>query len=131
MHENPRAETHALCLNDEVWKRVSDLFSIYQVDLRYSKGKLAGFWMLYLDLVEIMLGLIRAEREGDWNLHLACIRKMIPWCFTADKTNYARYLPAHVLQMASLKDKSPEVHSHFLKGGFTGQLGDSNPFLII
>ena len=70
--------------------------------------------MLYLDLVDIMLGLIRADQEGDWNFPLACIRKMIPWCFAADKTNFTRYLPVYFLQMASLEHKSPELHRYFL-----------------
>ena len=53
---------------------------------------------------------------------------MIPWCFAADKTNYARYLPVYFLQMASLEHKSPELHRYFLERGFTVQLGNSNPF---
>lgn len=30
-----------------------------------SRGELAAFWMSYIDMVEIMLGLIRASREGE------------------------------------------------------------------
>ena len=56
--KNPCESSHALYLNDGVWKRILDLFSTYQDELIYSKGELARFWMLYLDLVEIMLGLI-------------------------------------------------------------------------
>ena len=84
--------------------------------------------MIYLDLVEILLGLIRTDREGNWTLHLACIRKMIPWCSATDKTNYVRYLPVCFLQMLSLKDKSTEFQRYFLGGGFTVQVGDAYPF---
>ena len=39
-----------------------------------SNGKLSAFWMSYVDIVErIVLGLLRASREGDWDLHLHSI----------------------------------------------------------
>jgi hypothetical protein len=40
---------------------------------------------------------------------LATIRKMIPWCFAADKTNYAWYLPVYFLQMPSIQGTSHSV----------------------
>ncbi len=84
--------------------------------------------MTYIEMVEILLGLLRADREGDWNLHLSCIRGMIPWCFAMDKTNYARYLPVYYAQMTNLKSTSPDLYEHFQGGGFSVQLSDSNPF---
>ena len=38
--------------------------------LRNSNGKPSSFWMSYLDIVEILLNLLRASREEDWELHL-------------------------------------------------------------
>ena len=50
-----------------------------------------AFWMSYIDMVEdILPGLQRAYRQGNWNLHLHVVRSMIPWCFAYDKLNYAR-----------------------------------------
>ena len=54
------------------------LYDKYLDYLRNSNGKLSSFWMSYLDIVEILLNLLRASREGDWELHLTAIRKMIP-----------------------------------------------------
>ena len=45
--------------------------------LRENNGRLSAFWMLYVDIVEILLSLIRASREGKWMLHLAAIRAII------------------------------------------------------
>ena len=90
--------------------------------------QLAVFWMNYIDIVEILLGLIRADREGNWSLHLAHIQKMIPWCFAMDKTNYSRYLPVYFHQMSHLEQNSPDLHAHFAKGGFSAQLRKGNPF---
>ena len=43
---------------------------------------------LYNDngLVPASLALLRASFEGDWHLHRALIRKLIPLCFAYDKT---------------------------------------------
>ena len=50
--------------------------------LRHDDGELSAFWMIYVDVIQdILLGLLRASREGDWDLHLHAIRLMIPWCF--------------------------------------------------
>jgi len=36
--------------------------------LRQNNGELSAFWMSYVDTVEgIVLGLLRASREGDWD----------------------------------------------------------------
>lgn len=50
--------------------------------LHHNNGELSTFWMSYIDMVEdIILGLVRASRKGNWELHLHAIRSMIPWCF--------------------------------------------------
>ena len=39
---------------------------------------LTAFWTSYLNMAENTLGLLRAVRQGDWLLHLAPIRAIIP-----------------------------------------------------
>ena len=89
---------------------------------------LSVFWMSNFDMVEILLGLVRASREDDWILHLASIRKMILWCFAYDKVNYARFLTYYLVKMSHLPIEHPEVYAHFMDGGFSVQIGKQNPF---
>lgn len=85
--------------------------------------------MSYIQLVgDVLLGLIQASREGNWQLHLFAIRQMIPWCFAYDKMNYARYLPAYYAQMTTLEVDHPEVYQSFMEGQFSVQLAGDNPF---
>ena len=50
------------------------LWDEYLQDLQYDNGDLSVFWMLYVDIVDgILLGLIRASREGNLDLHLSTI----------------------------------------------------------
>ena len=41
---------------------------------------LSMFWQSYSDMVSLLLHFIRATREGNWQLHLTCVRSMLP-CF--------------------------------------------------
>lgn len=58
-------------------------------------------------MAEILLGLLRASREGNWELHVSTVRKMIPWCFAYDKVNYARYLSSYLSEMSHLEKGMP------------------------
>ena len=97
--------------------------------LRSDNGDLSAYWMSYIDMVEnIILGLLRGSREGNWNLHLNAVGCMIPWCFAYDKVNYARYLSAYYAEMTNLSEKKPDVYDAFQAGQFSVQMSCSNPF---
>lgn len=71
-----------------------------------------------------MLHMIRASREGNWMLHLACIRQMLPWCFAYDNTNYARYMSIY----DQPTKEHPQVHAFMEAGGFSVQMSPNNAF---
>ena len=104
------------------------LFDKYMKFLRHENGKLSEFWLSYLDLVEILLGLLRASRKANWELHVSTIRKTIPWCFAYDHVNYARYLASYLSEMSHLEKKHPDVLACLRSGGFSVQIGPMNPF---
>ena len=83
-------------LRNQSFSELTQLFDQYMSYLRHENRKLSQFWISYLDMVEILLGLLRVSREGDWKLHLSCIRKMVPWCFAYNNLNYARYFFARL-----------------------------------
>ena len=128
LHGDVSSTTLDSSMTNESCHRILHLLRCYLDVLRHERGSLATFWMMYVDMAEILLGLIRADREGDWYLHLASIRNMLPWCFALDKTNYARYLPLYYAQMTRLAETCPDLHDHFINGGFSVQLGKENPF---
>ncbi len=49
--------------------------------------------------VMIMHMFIRAERTGQWHLHLYALERMVPYFFAAGHWNYARYMQWHLLEM--------------------------------
>ena len=104
------------------------LFDKYMEFLWYNNSKLSEFWLSYLDMVEILLGLLRASREGNWELHVSALRNMIPWCFAYDNLNYASYLPSYLSEMSHLEERHQDVLEYLQSGGFAAQIGDVNPF---
>ena len=108
---------------------VHELWSHFLQYLKSENGDLCAFWMSYIEVVgDVLLGLIRASREGNWQLHHFAIRQMIPWWFAYDKVNYARYLPVYYAQMKSLQSNHPEVYHRFMEGHFSVQLAEESPF---
>jgi len=126
---NLKEESLDQLLQCPVLPQVMTMWREFLNHIRQSNGELSAFWMSYVDMVEgIVLGLLRASREGDWDLHLHSVRMMIPWCFAYDKVNYSLYLTPYFAQMTNLGEKNPEVQKAFKEGSFSVQLASSNPF---
>ena len=49
------------------------VFDLYQQYLDVRQGPMKEFWISYMRMILLLLCFIRASREGDWVLHLACI----------------------------------------------------------
>ena len=61
-------------------------------------------------------------------MHLALINDKIPWRFTYDCTNCARYLPWYLKNTISLPTSYRQVNEYLKKGGLSMQLGSVNKF---
>ena len=64
----------------------------------------------------IMMKFVRAEREGDFPLHLKSVEDAIPYFFSAGHINYARYGVHYLRQMKHLPG---EIRERFDKGEHT------------
>lgn len=73
------------------------------------------FWWQYMDMVSILLDFVRAQRDGIWDLHLYAFRRMLPFFFRYDHTNYARWGTVYLSEMNCLP---PEVLQEFRAGNF-------------
>ncbi|XP_043192970.1 uncharacterized protein LOC122365640 isoform X2 [Amphibalanus amphitrite] len=66
-------------------------------------------------MVELLLRFVRAQRTGDWILHLESFREMLPWFFIHDHQNYARWGSVYLAEMQQLPS---EVEAEFQAGNF-------------
>ena len=104
------------------------IFNLYKEYCKEDNGPLKVFWNSYLEMVEVLMNFVRAIRGGNWDLHLECIKEMLPWFFVYDHTNYARYLPVYLAQMMFLPETHPEAHALLLNGDFGVQRATSHGF---
>ena len=65
-------------------------FRELRLEFYNAAGPNKRFWMDYLEMVGLLLRFLRAQRTGDWRLHLESFREMLPWFFIHDHQNYAR-----------------------------------------
>lgn len=77
-----------------------------------------AYWDTFMQGVNILLRLMRAEREGLFELHLIAVCETIPWCRAADRGNYAKYLPGYLHDMISLQEMHPKSYQYLQEGGF-------------
>lgn len=87
-----------------------------------------SFWSSFLEMMQVVLNFIRATRTGDFRLHLASIRSMLPWMFAYDRTNYMRYCTVYWLQMMSLPETHPLIYHKLCEGEFVVQRSKANTF---
>ena len=59
-----------------------------------SSSKLYKLWDKYIKKILLLLEFIRAEQEGDWELHLKVTTKMIPYFFAMVSVYYGYALSA-------------------------------------
>lgn len=89
-----------------------ELVNLLDRDIQESKTK--RLWVeCLIHPVLTLMAFVRAEREGDWPLHLLAVQKMVPYFFAAGHVHYARYCLVYLRSMQGLP---PNVSEHFMAG---------------
>ena len=103
---------------EELQHETTELRLLFQdfTDESRTKSKMFAFWEEYGHMVKLLLQFIKAERTGNWELHLLSVSAMVPYFFAMDRQNYARWLPVYLMDMKQLVTKHPEVHQEFVNG---------------
>ena len=94
---------------------------------RRETSEFFAFWEEYAAMVELLLQFIKAERTGNWKLHLDTVAAMTPYFFVTDRHNYARWLPVYLADMNQMEIKHPTVYREFMSGNHNVSWA-SNPF---
>ena len=87
-------------------------------------------WSTYMNMVEILMDFIRAERDGNWKLHLQSFSAMLPWLIIYDHTIYSRWGPIYLADMHLLDKTAPEVFVESIKGNFVVNPLDVKLFFV-
>lgn len=72
-------------------------------------------WFQYMDMIDILRRFIKAERTGNWELHLQTVKDMLPYFAALGHNLYVKSSRVYLQQMDNLKTH-PEVLA-FLQSG--------------
>ena len=74
--------------------------------------------MQYVSYVNTLKDFIRAERTGNWKLHLIAVRKMLNLFAATGHINYAKCARLYLQNMTALHLSHPDLHAKFETEGF-------------
>ena len=84
-----------------------------------SSGRTEKLLVQYFKLVTIIRLFIRAERCGDWQLHVHSVWLMIPYLHSAGHLHYARSAQVYLQEMLNLVNiMAPDEYDMFTSRGF-------------
>ena len=104
--------------NEVVIQQISQILEDLSNDLS-EKSRTGKLWIQYLQTVKMIMFYLRAERAGNWDLHLYAIALMIPYFHAAGHTNYAKCSRLYIEQMKRLKEvMSPDEYTKYTTNGY-------------
>ena len=97
-----------------------DLISNFDqfVDRARSSSETFKYWDTAIHFIQQVENLVRADRDGDWALHLQAVQALLPIFAAFDSTNYLRWCSLYLEDMRKLPVTAPGVHQAFLAGKF-------------
>ena len=70
------------------------------------------YWSVVLEMELIIFQIIESIRTGNCLSYRVSLSMFIPWEFSFDHINYARWLSVHIRDMFSLSETHPVKYSH-------------------
>lgn len=95
-------------------------FSAWQSE-KESSVPMFKYWSTVLKLELLMLMFIRSQRSANFNLFTETLKGLIPWVFSFDNYNYARWLPVFLKDLLLLSTNLTDVYKTFEEGMFVVQ----------
>ena len=74
-------------------------------------------WHQHIENIDIVKCYVRAERTGDWLLHLSCIDQMLNLFAATGQIHYTQSARLYLQNMTDLPDKHPEIFRQFVDKG--------------
>lgn len=106
-------------LERDAFKR-SDMNSYEELKAnRINESSTALYWFTVIDLQAILFMFVRSVRESNFKLYFETLNHMLPWFFSLDHTNYARWLTVYIEDIRAIEKNSSPLYTEFCDGKFT------------
>ena len=80
------------------------------------EGRTSKLWLQYMMMVDILRQFLKAERTGNWMLHLQALKRMLPFLAAAGHSQYTKSVHIYIQHMQKLEDCHPDVFDAFMQG---------------
>ena len=81
------------------------------IDVAKNSNETFKYWGTFIYLMQKFENLVRADRDGDWVLHLQTVQALLPIFAAFVSTNYLRLCSLYLEDMHKLADTAPEVYN--------------------
>ena len=88
---------------------------------RASRSPHFRYWEIVMEMESCILTFVCSLQDRNFDMYLDALTEFVPWFFALYHTNYARWVPVHLKDMANLSDRHPEIANEFDAGHFTAQ----------
>lgn len=76
----------------------------------------AQLWLQYMQMIQILCRFIKAERTGNWALHLHAVQEMLPYFAASGHNLYTKSTYLYLQNMFSLEEEHYDVYNSFQNG---------------
>ncbi|CAC5403501.1 unnamed protein product [Mytilus coruscus] len=77
------------------------------------KNRTSKLWLQYTEMIQILRQFIKAERTGNWELHLKSVKDMLPYLAASGHNLYTKSVYVYLMMMQQLETEHPEVFAAF------------------
>ena len=81
-------------------------------------SQMCFYWKMILDFEVLLLIYMWSIHEGNFELYLASLYRMLPWFFALDQYNYAHCAIIYWFDIELLKNFCPKVYKEFAARNF-------------
>ena len=107
---------HAINTSQEI-ARLESILDCVKEKLK-SESRTAKLWILYMFYMQVLKDFIRAERTGNWSLHVQSVGKMLNLFAATGHIHYAKCARLYLQQMLQLEQNFPWVYGRFNEEDF-------------
>ena len=87
-------------------------------------SRTSTLWLQYMKMLDILRQFIKAERTGNWQLHLKSTYEMLPYFAASGHNLNAKSAYIYLQSMCKLEQTNPEVYEAFVRGHHVSRRSD-------
>ena len=97
-------------------------------DIGRSQSATFAYWGNFIESIDTLLHLLRAEHDADFELHLTAVNETLPWFKAAGRNIYFKFTPVYLAEMNKLNSEQPDLYNDLLEGGFVVRRSEQRKF---